>query len=184
MEEADPREEFYGEHHRRLAVFIRGRVADAGIAEQIEQETWAQVIRQWDTLRMPEVVLLTVAWRRIADWYASKGRSDLTPGDDVVRSAAERAHWRIQHGDASDPGIFVPSRVDLQRAVAELPPRQRQVLTLIGVDRLTRSQAAGLLGVGEETIKTVYAQARAAMRSNPALAGYELQRAPAQEVTR
>jgi len=181
--EADPRETFYRQHHRRVAAFIQRRVADVGVAEQIEQQTWAYMMHQWDTLRLPEVVLMRIAWRRVMDWYTSKGNADVVPGDEVVASAVERWQWRTNWSDAFDPGSTVPSRLDLQRGIRALPRRQRQVLILIGVDRLTRAQTAGLVGVGEETVKTLYAQARAAMRASPALAGYDLPLETSQEVT-
>lgn len=183
-EVADPRERFYLEHHRRLAAFIHRRVADAGVAEQIEQQTWAHVLRQWETIRQPELLLMRIAWRRIVDWYESRERSDLVPGDDLLEAAVERWQWRTKWSDASDPGSTVPSRVDLQRAMLELSRRQRQVLMLIGVDRLTRAQTADLLGIGEETVKTTYAQAKTAMRASPALDGYHLQLETTEEVPR
>jgi len=118
------------------------------------------------------------------DWYESNGHTALTPGDEAVDAAVERWQLRTRWSEAVDPGSTVPSRVDLQRAIAALPSRQRQVLTLIGEDRLSRRQVAGLLDIGEETVKTLYAQARAAMRTSPALVGYDQQRATTQEVTR
>ncbi|WP_158566469.1 RNA polymerase sigma factor [Micromonospora craterilacus] len=182
--DADPREAFYEQHHRRVAAFIQRRIADPGIAEQVEQQTWAHLMRQWDTLRLPEVVLMRIAWRRIVDIYESNGRTALTLGDEILEAAVERQQLRTKSADTVDPGSTVPSRVDLQRAITALTSRQRQVLTLIGVDRLTRRQVAGLLNIGEETVKTLYGQARTAMRTSPALAGYDQQRATTQEVTR
>ncbi|WP_433347588.1 RNA polymerase sigma factor [Micromonospora sp. CA-111912] len=179
---ADPRETFYELHHRRLAAFIQRRVADTGLAEQIEQETWAHMMRGWDTLRAPEAVLIRVAWWRIKNWYASKGHADVVPGDDVVGTKVEK--WQARWSATSDPSSTVPSRVDLQRAIGALPPRQRQVLILIGVEDLTQKQVAELLGISAETVKTNYNKAKAALRATPTLAGYAPQRATTQEVTR
>jgi RNA polymerase sigma-70 factor (ECF subfamily) len=56
-------------------------------------------------------------------------------------------------------------RIDVERAVARLPRRQRQVITLHYLADLSVAEVAGVLGVSESSVKTHLGAARSAMRA-------------------
>jgi RNA polymerase sigma factor (sigma-70 family) len=67
---------------------------------------------------------------------------------------------------APDP-VTAPStdRIDVERAVARLPRRQRQVITLHYLADLSVAEVATVLGVSESSVKTHLGAARSALRT-------------------
>jgi RNA polymerase sigma-70 factor (ECF subfamily) len=75
------------------------------------------------------------------------------------RIAERRAHTRMR---ASLPDVVEdPDTVDVQRALAALPRRQRQVAVLRYVLELDTAETAAVLRIGEGTVKSSLAKARA-----------------------
>ena len=56
-------------------------------------------------------------------------------------------------------------RIDVERAVARLPRRQRQVITLYYLADLSVAEVAAALGVSESSVKTHLGAARSALRA-------------------
>ncbi|MEO6502837.1 MAG: RNA polymerase sigma factor [Jatrophihabitantaceae bacterium] len=56
-------------------------------------------------------------------------------------------------------------RIDVEQAVARLPRRQRQVITLHYLADLSVSEVAAVLGVSESSVKTHLGAARSALRA-------------------
>lgn len=56
-------------------------------------------------------------------------------------------------------------RIDVERAVARLPRRQRQVITLHYLADLSVAEVAAVLGVSESSVKTHLGAARSALRT-------------------
>ncbi|HEV2888112.1 MAG TPA: RNA polymerase sigma factor [Jatrophihabitans sp.] len=56
-------------------------------------------------------------------------------------------------------------RIDVERAVARLPHRQRQVITLHYLADLSVAEVAAVLGVSESSVKTHLGAARSALRA-------------------
>jgi RNA polymerase sigma-70 factor (ECF subfamily) len=59
----------------------------------------------------------------------------------------------------------VAERIDVERAVARLPRRQRQVITLHYLADLPVAEVAAVLGIGESSVKTHLGAARSALRA-------------------
>jgi RNA polymerase sigma factor (sigma-70 family) len=96
-----------------------------------------------------------------------------------------RRHWRSRQaeepvadmtGMASgwDPWTAVDSRVDaqsvLRRALALLPPHQREIVTLVAWEDLTVADAGRALGLPAGTARRVLHEARTALRNAPGMA--------------
>ena len=58
----------------------------------------------------------------------------------------------------------VVDMVDAERAIAQLPDWQQQVLLLIGVNEMSYAQAAAKLGLREGTVRSRLGRARASLR--------------------
>jgi RNA polymerase sigma-70 factor (sigma-E family) len=122
---------------RRLAYGLCG---DWHAADDVVQYTFAQLYRHWSRVR-PESL----------DAYV---RSILV---NSVRSRARRNRREIVTSDPpdsiasdADPG----TRLDLGRALARLPRRQREVVVLRHLEDLSVAEVAALLGVAEGTVKS------------------------------
>lgn len=91
----------------------------------------------------------------------------------VIRIVHERQSDRTWQSEVLDPDIHaaedvnltgVLDRVDLERALATLPPGFRHVLVLHDVEGLTHDEIGALLSVVPGTSKSQLARARAALR--------------------
>lgn len=141
----------------RLALRLTG--GDAEVAGDLVHDAWVRAVAR----------LAAFEWKAsLRTWLAGF----------VVNLARE--HRRTDRDDASSfsledlPANDAPlegafDRVDLERSLAELAPRYREVLILHDVEGYTHEDIAGLLGIEVGTSRSQLSRARAAMRR--ALAG-------------
>lgn len=133
---------------RRVAFALSG---DWHAAEDLVQAMFVQLYRRWRRVRPATVdayarrILLNLflAGRRGA------GREHVTP------SVPERE---------SPPGRDPSLRLDVERALAGLTPRQRAMVVLRFLEDLPVSEVATLLGVAEGTVKSQTARGVEALR--------------------
>lgn len=145
--------------------FVRSVLGDADLAEDIAQETF---VRFWTARER---------WR---------GEGPLEPLLlRIARNAAldERKRKRFVRplGDAPDPPAPIHQQPDastelgeleraIQRAIAALPPKRREIFLLARASELTYAQIAEALGVSTQTVANQMSRAlrdlRAALRSD------------------
>lgn len=148
--------------HRGLALLV----ADDGVAEELAQETMVRVSARWEKVRTLDspggwahrvaVNLARSSWRR--------------------HHAARRAHQRAEVAnppatpmlDRDDAAI---GRIEVQRALAALPRKDREVVVLRFAADLSVPQVAAVLRCPEGTVKTITRRALDRLRDDPALAG-------------
>ncbi|MEU1178032.1 RNA polymerase sigma factor [Streptomyces sp. NPDC005820] len=161
---ADADRHAFEELYRRFAPWLtarmRGRCADAGIVDDVVQETFLAVWRGSARYREDGDVagwLWRIAARRLVDALrgdGARGRlrqtlSRLRHRDEV--SAEERVLAGVEHGD-------------LAGALTRLSPELRAVLQATVIDGLTTREAAVLLGIPPGTVKTRALRARKQLR--------------------
>ena len=121
----------------RTAYLLTGHRQDA---EDLVQMTLVKVVPHWSRLHGdPDAYVRTVMVREsVSRW--------------------RRRRWReVVGATAPEPVIDVPSseaRLDLQRALAALAPKQRAVVVLRYLEDLSVAETASALGVAEGTVKT------------------------------
>jgi len=135
-----------------------------------------------DAEELVQATLVRVAGR----WWRLRDRHDI---DAYVRTAIIRGHLNLRSRlrrreirRAEPPSIAVLDSsesvnrsVDIRRALAALPPRQRAVLALRYLDDMTEAQAAEVLGCSIGTVKSQASKAIAALRERfPELAEQEV----------
>lgn len=134
-----------------LALRLTG--GDAGLAEEVAHEAWVRASTRLDQFE----------WRStLRTWVAGF----------LIRCAAEAvrgsgrevtlAEASLETEDAALTGVF--DRMDLERAVAQLPPGFRHVLVLHDLEGYTHEEVARLLGIEPGTSKSQLARARASLR--------------------
>jgi RNA polymerase sigma-70 factor (sigma-E family) len=108
-------------------------------------------------------------------WWLIRDRDNI---DAYVRKSIVRGHLNLRRrlrdreDRVADPPTIVVSDtaegvsrgVDIRRALASLPPRQRAVLALRYLDDLTEAQAAEVLGCSVGTVKSQASKALASLR--------------------
>jgi DNA-directed RNA polymerase specialized sigma24 family protein len=126
--------------------------------------------RQVGTAAGADVVqeALLRAWRRRSTFDPERGtpRAWLVG---VLLDQARRHRLRrprpmphVGHADPVAPGT---DRIDIERAVARLPRRQREAITLHYLADLSVAEVATVLGIAESSVKTHLGAARAALRT-------------------
>jgi len=156
-------EELYRRYAPWLTARMRGRCADAGIVDDVVQETFLAVWR--GTARHREEGfsddaagwLWRIAARRLVD--ALRG--------DGARGRLRQALSRLRHRDEASAEERVLAGVehgDLAGALTRLSPELRAVLQATVIDGLTTREAAVLLGIPPGTVKTRALRARKHLR--------------------
>ena len=149
----------YDRHAPWLLLRLRRRCADHSIVDEVVQDTFLAVWRGAGRFSGTEVGgwIWTIAARRLVDALRvtrSRGRlADLlaTHRPPAEPSAEDRALVGIEHGD-------------LASAINRLSPELRSVLQATVLDGLTTKEAALLLGIPRNTVKTRAMRARAQLR--------------------
>lgn len=146
-------EDFYAAEYPgvvRLAVALTGRT---DVAEELAQESFVAAYRRWSrvaTLDDP------AGWVRrvVSNRCVSSGRRYVTE----LRLLVRLRHQRPSHLD--DEPV---TDEELWAVVRGLPRRQAQVVALTFVEDRSVADIAGLLGCGEETVRTHLRRGRQAV---------------------
>lgn len=133
----------------RLRRYARGLTHDAHWADDLVQDTLERALaRRWlfrsGSLR---AWLLTMLHRLYLNDLARERRSASQPGD-----AEPVVH--------AEPDLAL----DLEKALAQLPPEQRAVLLLVAMEDLAYQECAAILGVPVGTVMSRLARGRERLR--------------------
>lgn len=121
-------------------------------AEDILQETWLRAVRGLAGFRWESTLRTWLAGIAVRCWSERVRRRSPEiglPPDDLP----DRAPWDL-----------AVVRVDLERAVADLPEDRRAVLVLHDVEGFTHEEVAGMLGIEPGTSKSRLHRARRELR--------------------
>ena len=143
----------YDEHAPLVRGMIARRVRDSALVEDLCQEAWLRAFRALPGFR-GEAAFSTWMHSIVRNVLISSGRRK-----NIV-------HFHSEMVEASAPAApdSTELRMDLQRALAQLPAGMRQVLLLHDVEGWTHQEIADSLGVAEGTSKSQLFKARAKLR--------------------
>ncbi|MFJ9012768.1 RNA polymerase sigma factor [Streptomyces canus] len=169
---------FYLAQHPRLLRFVTRRVGDEKEAEDVCQEIWRVFFFGYDkfiaTYDDPVKVLYPIARCRIADYQRLRFRSSDVPTESATLVMLAHALCAVLrsagHPEAGDEEA--DRRIDVQRALAMLPHRQREALQLHYLDELKVHEAARLMGVSENAVKKLVKKGLAGLRGTDGLDRY------------
>lgn len=123
-------------------------------AEDVVQDTWIRAVSRLDGFR----------WESsFRTWLIGIG---LNLSREVLRRRARRSTTELT--EAVTPSVLPPrlgDRVDLERAIAELPDGSRAVLVLHDIEGFTHEEIGRQLGIAAGTSKSQLFQARRALRA-------------------
>ncbi|MDZ3831716.1 MAG: RNA polymerase sigma factor [Sphingopyxis sp.] len=153
-------------HKAPVFRLIQNNIGDADEAMDLTQEAFVAAfaaIGRYDGDRPFRVWIARIALNKCRDWARRR----------KVRAFFARAlPLESAHHVASEvpaPDVATADRADLARvraAMAELPPKLREVLLLRGVEEMSQAEAAAALGVSEKTIETRLYRARQRLRAS------------------
>jgi RNA polymerase sigma factor (sigma-70 family) len=157
--------EVFAREAARLGQFIRGRVSDAGIAEDILQDVFSEFVESERQVLPVEQVgawLYRVARNRITDWFRRKKPETRAPTAGEEGDVA----WEdtLPSADAAPDELYARERVmqKLIEALEDLPEGQRATFIAHELDGLSFQEIAELSG---ESVNTLLSRKHAAVQS-------------------
>ncbi|WCO68785.1 sigma-70 family RNA polymerase sigma factor [Iamia majanohamensis] len=140
--------------HPRLLGSLRLYLGDAETARELTQDALVRVIERWpsvQTMDHPE------AWAYRVAFNLARSR--------LRRATAERrARARTTPVPPGRPDVDVAASIAVRRAVALLPPRQRQAVVLRYYGDLSLAEVAAVMGCRPGTVKAHLHQALTGLR--------------------
>jgi RNA polymerase sigma-70 factor (ECF subfamily) len=150
-------------YNQRLYRIARAVLRDDAEAEDVVQEAWFRAVSRLDQLADPGRfggwicrIAMYEAWRRAR--RGSMLRKIRPPWASAAPAAAPAP--ADPEREASDRQV----RGALEAAIDALPEPYRQVVMLRGVEELSTAEAAGLLGLSPDVVKTRFHRARVRLR--------------------
>ena len=142
----------------RVLQYCRARTGDAGLAEEVAQESLTALVRRWRRLGPPDspaAFVFAIARRRAG------------------RAAARRRLWapieellgaRDGRPTPEEQALASSRRVRFVRCLARLPRRDREALLLVAAGGLGTNDAAAALGISPSALKMRTLRARSRLR--------------------
>lgn len=142
-------EALFRSSRKDLQRYFQRRLASSEIAADLTQETFLRVLRsgQAAELRQPRAFLFRAASNLLADHFRHAGNR-------AIKDISE-TEWREHRDPSPSPEATILSREELkilERAVADLPPRGREVLSLHKFQGLSYAEIAARLGISKNTV--------------------------------
>ena len=159
----------YARHKGGVYRFILRQCAHAGVADELFQDVWMNVIRARSSYT-PSAKFTTwlyrIAHNRLIDHWRASGRVELvtSAADDEGEDPLEA----IPGARNDEPEVRAGARelsARLQAAVGTLPLAQREAFLLHQEGSLELAEIAELTGVGVETVKSRIRYATAKLRA-------------------
>jgi RNA polymerase sigma factor (sigma-70 family) len=157
--------DWFRQYGRRVLAFVRSKINDFEAAEDAAQDVWLQLTRQPDLGSIEQVGnwLFTAARNRVTDYYrknrplpfsqlglGSSADGDFD-GDDSLPDDLLFDHWLEQNL----PDSLLESKEfweELDRALATLPPEQREVFVAHEFEEIPFREMAELTGIPLNTL--------------------------------
>ena len=144
--------ELYERHRARLFHYLLGQLRDRPLAEELFQDVWQRVVHAragWKPEAAFATWLFRIAHNRLNDHWRAARHRPVAPDDADERTA--------RLADACTPELLADEqaqRLQLRRALAELPPEQQEVVILRLEQELSLEEIGQITGVGRETVKS------------------------------
>jgi RNA polymerase sigma factor (sigma-70 family) len=142
----------------RLLAFIRRRIADAAEAEDVLQEALYELVLAYRMMQPVEQAgawLTRVARNRIIDRFRSKSRERLTGPPAIEGAEHDEAFEDLlpaADGGAESSVIRELLLEEIEAALEELPPEQREVFLAHEIDGLSFKELSACSGVSVNTL--------------------------------
>lgn len=156
-------EELYARYRVRLYNFIRRFISDPPSVEDIFQETFFRAYRERGRYVPQSAVstwLYTIARNLCLQELEKRShrQSNLAPTDTTAIPRTQATDDPLLNLEAADTA----SRIE--RAVALLPPAEREVLILARYEHLPHSQIAAIVGKSEGAVRVALSRALTTLR--------------------
>lgn len=147
----------YARHKGGVYRYLLRQCRDAGIAEQLFQDVWMNLIRvraSYQPSAKFTTWLYTLGHNRLIDHHRATGRVTLVSTDDESHADVVAALPANRRNEPEPSALNRELGARLKDAVAALPAAQRDAFLLQQEGGLTLDEIASLTGVGAETVKS------------------------------
>jgi RNA polymerase sigma-70 factor (ECF subfamily) len=144
--------ELYRRHTPRLYQLMLRMMGSVPEAEDVVQDTWVRAIERLEQFRWES---------RLSTWLIGIGMNLCR---DRLRRSTRRGDVTLGGVDRTTGSAHNEERIDLERAIAQLPLGYREVLLMHDVEGLTHVEIGERLGIAEGTSKSQLFFARRTMR--------------------
>ena len=168
--EASAFDALYARHKGGVYRYLLRHCGTAGIADELFQDVWMNVIRVRATYAPTakfSTWLYTLAHHRLVDHWRASGQATLVSIDDDDDEGTQRAVDALPGARADEAEARTQNRelaASLAAALATLPAAQRDAFLLQQEGGLSLAEIATLQGVGVETVKSRLRYAVARLR--------------------
>jgi RNA polymerase sigma-70 factor (ECF subfamily) len=176
-----------GEHHQALLRVSRAYVSNQAVAEEVVQETWLGVLRgigrfegrcslkTWifqilinRAITRSQREARTVSFSALAGSEMEQSQPLVDPSRLAGPNAEYPDRWAVAPQEwAMTPEQLLLSnecRTHIERAIAALPPVQRQVITMRDIQGWTNEEICNTLGISESNCRVLLHRARSRVR--------------------
>lgn len=151
-------ERLYAAHATEIYAYLARMLRDDELAADLTQETFIKAYRAFDTL---------LDHNRARAWlYQIAGRTALDElrRRKIVRFIPWTGETRGEAASAEDLALRGRLSGEMERALARIPPRQRQALLLAEINDMTGLELAEALGVSHVAARALLTRARQSLR--------------------
>ena len=151
-------ERLYAAHHAEIYAYLARMLRNDELAADLTQDTFVKAYRAFDTLIDPNRArawLYQIAGRTALDEIRRRKVVRFIPWTGESRGSASSAEDLVLRGRLS---------ADLERALARIPPRQRQALLLSELNELTGIELADAMGVSHIAARALLTRGRESLR--------------------
>ena len=145
----------YERHKGPLYRYLQRMCGRREVADDLFQEVWSKVIAsrsRYEARAQFNTFLFRIAHNCAVDYFRRSGRPHESAAQDVDEISEEIGAAEHERPDAALSEAQV--RSDFLRALAELPPEQRDVFVLYEESGLTLEEIGRITGVAMETAKS------------------------------
>ncbi len=151
-------------HHKRLYFFIYKRVSNHEDAEDIEQMTWLEVMRNRDKFigaSRPETWVFGIALNLVRNHFKTLS------GKPCYQSLDDEQHLQLVH-DCNPSNIIEHQRLlnSTMQAVAALPQDTRQMLSMLVEKEGSYQEVAHYLNIPIGTVRSRLSRTRQALKQS------------------
>lgn len=151
----------YERHHRSLFTFLLRLLADRPTAEDLLQETFLRVYLHRETYRPTATFrtwLFTIARNLAVDQLRRGGIAWERPGEDQRAEVPDSSPSPLRRVEAAE------RLEELENALRQLPPGQREVLLLSRYAGLSHAEIAQVTGSSPEAVRVALHRALSRLR--------------------
>jgi RNA polymerase sigma-70 factor (ECF subfamily) len=159
----------FGEVYERYVddvyAYVRTRVGDPRLAEDLTQDTFVNAFRgvgrfHWQGAVKPW--LLRIAHNRVANHYRTVGRRPQVADEPIEDAEGQPVAFRDHGADPGDDAERILRLDEVARALEHLTDLERQVIALRFGQEMTVAEAAEVMGRSEHSVRSL--QYRAVQR--------------------